>query len=63
LQRNDGHVVDQIVGRFEGKRGEFHADDHHEGTPVRCRFAWTVLYDDTTAGRTCETVPLACRQP
>ncbi|MEV0149793.1 MULTISPECIES: hypothetical protein [unclassified Nonomuraea] len=31
-----------MVGRFEGGRGEFYADDAHEGRPVRCRFIWTV---------------------
>ncbi|WP_214320638.1 hypothetical protein [Nonomuraea sediminis] len=31
-----------LVGSFEGNRGVFYADDEHEGTPVRCRFIWTV---------------------
>lgn len=31
-----------LVGRFEGNRGVFYADAEHEGTPVRCRFIWTV---------------------
>ncbi|GGO82619.1 hypothetical protein [Nonomuraea cavernae] len=35
-----------MVGRFEGRRGEFYADDTDEGRPVRCRFVWTVLGED-----------------
>ncbi|WP_049577832.1 hypothetical protein [Nonomuraea sp. SBT364] len=36
-----------MVGGFDGDRGEFYADDSHEGTPVRCRFIWTILGPDT----------------
>ena len=36
-----------MVGSFDGDRGEFYADDSHEGTPVRCRFVWTVLGADS----------------
>ncbi|MFG3440902.1 hypothetical protein ACGF0J_26915 [Nonomuraea sp. NPDC047897] len=36
-----------MVGRFDGPRGEFYADDSHEGTPVRCRFVWTVHGPDS----------------
>jgi hypothetical protein len=36
-----------MVGRFDGDRGEFYADDTHEGTPVRCRFIWTVRGPDS----------------
>ncbi|GAA3583734.1 hypothetical protein GCM10022419_076890 [Nonomuraea rosea] len=39
--------VPPLVGGFEGSRGEFYADDSHEGTPVRCRFIWTVFDQDT----------------
>ncbi|MEV0588699.1 hypothetical protein [Nonomuraea sp. NPDC050310] len=37
-------VLDTVpaVGRFEGDRGEFYADEFHEGTPIICRFVWTV---------------------
>ncbi|WP_327090569.1 hypothetical protein OIE66_08080 [Nonomuraea sp. NBC_01738] len=35
-----------MVGGFDGDRGEFYADDEHEGRPVRCRFIWTVLGPD-----------------
>ncbi|MEU7891993.1 hypothetical protein AB0B45_03915 [Nonomuraea sp. NPDC049152] len=35
-----------VVGRFDGDRGEFYADDQHEGRPVRCRFIWTVIDKD-----------------
>ncbi|MDA0638479.1 hypothetical protein OUY22_34160 [Nonomuraea sp. MCN248] len=35
-----------MVGGFDGDRGEFYADDAHEGRPVRCRFLWTVLGPD-----------------
>ncbi|MEV6117776.1 hypothetical protein AB0L59_36245 [Streptomyces sp. NPDC052109] len=34
-----GLVQPPVVGRFDADgRGEFHGDDAHEGTPVRCRF-------------------------
>ncbi|NUW30544.1 hypothetical protein HTZ77_03770 [Nonomuraea sp. SMC257] len=36
-----------VVGRFAGNRGEFYADDEHEGTPVRCRFVWLVHGPDS----------------
>ncbi|WP_084963077.1 hypothetical protein [Thermoactinospora rubra] len=35
-----------VVGRFEGNRGEFYSDEVFEGTPIRCRFVWTVLDKD-----------------
>lgn len=35
-----------VVGRFEGNQGHFYCDDSHEGTPVRCRFIWTVIDAD-----------------
>lgn len=35
-----------LVGRFDGNVGTFYADDEHEGTPVRCRFIWTVVGPD-----------------
>ena len=36
-----------MVGAFDGNRGEFYADDSYEGTPVRCRFIWTVFGADS----------------
>jgi hypothetical protein len=36
-----------MVGGFTGKQGEFYADDSYEGTPVRCRFIWTVFDENT----------------
>jgi hypothetical protein len=35
-----------MVGAFTDGRGEFYADDEHEGRPVRCRFVWTVSGED-----------------
>ncbi|MGW0805046.1 hypothetical protein [Nonomuraea sp. NPDC002799] len=35
-----------MVGAWTGGQGEFYGDDHHEGTPVRCRFLWTVAGPD-----------------
>ncbi|MFL6076834.1 MAG: hypothetical protein ACJ73S_25855 [Mycobacteriales bacterium] len=32
-----------VVGRFVDGVGEFLADDEWEGTPIRCRYRWTVL--------------------
>ncbi|MBO3752673.1 hypothetical protein J5X84_42050 [Streptosporangiaceae bacterium NEAU-GS5] len=34
------------VGRFEGNVGEFYSDDVWEGTPIVCRFVWTVIDAD-----------------
>jgi hypothetical protein len=36
-----------LVGAFTGDRGEFYADDEHEGAPVRCRFIWSVFGADS----------------
>ncbi|MER5477726.1 hypothetical protein ABT026_12240 [Streptomyces sp. NPDC002734] len=37
-----GRLFPPVVGRFDSEgRGEFHGDDHHEGTPVVCRFLWS----------------------
>ncbi|MFZ0006819.1 MAG: hypothetical protein WAK94_01100 [Steroidobacteraceae bacterium] len=30
-----------MVGGFEGNRGEFYADDHENGRPIKVRFLWT----------------------
>ncbi|MEU4575913.1 hypothetical protein ACBI99_07850 [Nonomuraea sp. ATR24] len=35
-----------MVGGFDGDQGLFYADDQHEGTPVRCRFLWTLQGPD-----------------
>ncbi|RVX43543.1 hypothetical protein EDD27_6228 [Nonomuraea polychroma] len=36
-----------MVGAFEGNRGDFYGEETHEGKPVRCRFIWTVIDQDT----------------
>ncbi|MEU9477952.1 hypothetical protein [Streptomyces sp. NPDC048191] len=37
-----GLLQPPVVGRFDADgRGEFHGDDTHDGTPVRCRFVWS----------------------
>jgi hypothetical protein len=32
-----------VTGRFVDGVGEFFADDEWEGTPIRCRYRWSVL--------------------
>lgn len=40
--RKDGAVgTPPMVGRFEGDRGEFAADDMYDGKPIRVRFVFT----------------------
>jgi hypothetical protein len=35
-------VIDPpVIGRFDNGRGEFFADDTHEGRPVRVRYIWS----------------------
>ncbi|HWM88683.1 MAG TPA: hypothetical protein VNO33_22690 [Kofleriaceae bacterium] len=29
-----------VIGRFEGRRGEFHGDDTFAGRPIRVRYIW-----------------------
>ncbi|NRQ40811.1 hypothetical protein HII36_54755 [Nonomuraea sp. NN258] len=36
-----------MVGSFTGNRGEFYGDDVFEGRPIRCRFIWTVIDENT----------------
>ncbi|MFD1660385.1 hypothetical protein ACFSL4_19785 [Streptomyces caeni] len=37
-----GLLQPPVHGRFgDDGRGEFHGDDTHDGTPVRCRFIWS----------------------
>ncbi|MER6573867.1 hypothetical protein ABT288_49035 [Streptomyces sp. NPDC001093] len=43
-----GLLQPPVVGRFDAHgRGEFHGDDAHEGTPVRCRFIWSHITPGT----------------
>jgi hypothetical protein len=63
-----GLLQPPVVGRFVDGRGEFYGDDTHDGTPdgtpVRARFLWTDITDDSAhweqafsvdGGRTWET--------
>jgi hypothetical protein len=34
------------VGGFEGNRGEFYADDHEDGRPIKVRYLWNKLDQD-----------------
>jgi hypothetical protein len=36
-----------VVGSFASGRGEFFADDSHQGTPVIARFLWSDITDDS----------------
>jgi hypothetical protein len=53
-----------VIGRFEGGRGEFVGDDSFAGKPIRCRYVWNVVGEDSATweqafsgdgGRTWET--------
>ena len=35
-----------VVGGFEGNRGEFYAEDHDKGRPIKVRFTWKELDHD-----------------
>ena len=35
-----------MVGGFDGNRGEFYADDHEDGRPIRVRFKWNKIDRD-----------------
>src|SRR5580658_8314268 len=35
-----------MVGGFDGKRGEFYADDQEDGRPIKVRFLWNKLDND-----------------
>jgi hypothetical protein len=35
-----------VVGGFDGDRGEFYADDHEGGRPIKARFIWKKLDHD-----------------
>jgi hypothetical protein len=50
LDSRSPHALDApVIGRFEAGTGSFHADDTHEGRPVRMRFLW--LRTDTDSPR------------
>jgi hypothetical protein len=36
-----------VVGGFVDGVGEFYGDDHHEGTPVKVRFTWSDITNDS----------------
>lgn len=38
--RSPSEIGTPVVGRFEGERGEFIADDHWHGKPIKVRFVW-----------------------
>lgn len=35
-----------VVGGFQGNRGEFYADDHEDGRPIRVRYVWNEIDQD-----------------
>jgi hypothetical protein len=35
-----------VVGGFQGNRGEFYADDHEDGRPIRVRYTWNKIDQD-----------------
>jgi hypothetical protein len=35
-----------VVGGFDGKRGEFYADDREDGRPIKVRYQWDKLDND-----------------
>lgn len=65
LDARHPHALDvPVIGRFENGTGTFHADDTHEGRPVRLRFQWLDTHTPTPrweqalspdGGRTWET--------
>ncbi len=38
--RLPGQLDTPVVGGFQGRRGEFYADDQLDGRPIRVRFVW-----------------------
>jgi hypothetical protein len=43
-----GHrLLPPVAGAFEDGVGEFYGDDQHAGQPVRVRFRWSEIADDT----------------
>lgn len=38
--RSPSEIGAPVVGRFEGEKGEFIADDHWNGRPIKVRFVW-----------------------
>ncbi|WP_371497874.1 hypothetical protein OG871_18135 [Kitasatospora sp. NBC_00374] len=42
-----GTLFPPVVGRFTGGRGEFHGDDTYAGRPIRARFVWSGVTEDS----------------
>jgi hypothetical protein len=47
--RRPHHLDIPVVGRFEGGKGLFYADDTFDGRPIKVRFTWMLV--DTDAAR------------
>ncbi|MEV8536300.1 hypothetical protein [Streptomyces sp. NPDC051211] len=45
--RRTGTLFPPVTGRFEDGRGEFHGEDSHDGKPVRVRFVWSGITEDS----------------
>ena len=43
----EGVLQKPLVGRFTGGKGEFFADDEHEGTKIKVRFLWSHQGNDS----------------
>ncbi|GAA3444915.1 hypothetical protein [Planomonospora venezuelensis] len=42
-----GTLFPPVVGRFTDGRGEFYGDDAHEGAPIRARFVWSEITENS----------------
>ncbi|MFJ3922082.1 hypothetical protein [Streptomyces sp. NPDC090022] len=45
--KRTGTLFPPVVGRFTDGRGEFHGVDTHDGRPVRVRFVWSDITEDS----------------
>lgn len=46
VEAASGILLPPVFGGFEGDRGEFYGEDTDNGTPVMCRFVWSILGAD-----------------